>query len=1472
MNTHMTTYIESVDVQELMNSMRKKKIQLWTEDGKLKFKAPKGVMEPNDLELLKENKEKILDYLESENKTMTIQNDLPNRYKPFPLTDVQSAYLLGRNPGFRYGGVACHLYMELKYNALDHKLVENTWNRLVQRHEMLRATVSNQGFQSIQQETPRFTVSYQDVSSLAIQEQASVLEKVRGQMSHRVYDTEQWPLFDIAVTTTQWEQKKESVLHFSMEFLIADWISMWMLMAEFETLYFNPDIQLSPLSLSFRDYAIAERGIRETPAYAKDRNYWMNRVETLPAGPTLPVSRRENTASNHFTRNSTLIEKKKWESFKATANSHGITPTSAVAAVYAYVLERWSETDHFCLNLTVLNRMPLHPEVHQIVGDFTSVSLLEVDYREPKVFSETAKNMNIQLFDDLDHPLFTGVEVLREMTKKQQNGRVLLPVVLTSAIGLLDTGEDAGLKGQIGDYNISQTPQVFIDCQVVDTAQGLSVNWDTRDGIFPEQMIDDMFSTFETLLNELSDHPESWHKKDLITLPSRHQEERDQLNHEPAMLPESLLHEPTFKNFKKNADKTAIVDEYGSFTYQDIEEKTAAIALQLQQLGCKEQDKVAITLPKSHHQVTSVLAVLALGGVYVPIDLNQPVERRTKIIKNAGIKYVLTSDEISQQGYGTENGVHIIAVDTLQHDKETGLDTISAHTKQDCNAPAYVIYTSGSTGEPKGVMISHLGAMNTIEDINRRFNIDEKDSVLALSQLGFDLSVYDIFGMLGLGGTLIYPNPDRQRDPSHWLELMQNYQITVWNTAPALMQMFVNFLETEKQEIRTSLSHFRLALLSGDWIPLNLPDTLKQLVPSVQLISLGGATEASIWSNFHMYKGLQPDWNSIPYGRPLSNQGFRILDEQMRDCPEWKSGDLFITGSGLALEYFNDPDLTDERFFLHPSDGERMYKTGDLGRYMPGGEIEFLGRRDKQVKIRGHRIELGEIESALTTHPDVSNAVVIAKTHTENSKIKTLFGFIVPSGNQSDSDFTSEIVQFLGKKVPAYMVPSHLQVIDRIPVTVNGKVDIKKLEELCILDTGKTTTGNQDFTDELEKTIHDLWCSSLGLDYIDKHQNLNDFGADSLISAQMAGKLRDIFVEKGQQHLTFDLILRQILTSPTIADLADFFRDQENNAGVQKKAEETKKETRIGTLTHFGGDSSGMHRIILHAGGGTLERYKHLIREMVNQNSGAVYGISVGDFDAYCAIESDQLVERISDDYCASIIENGAKQVQLIGYSIGSMIAVEMARRLSEKGIEVADLCIIDAIRVPFKVYDDLFVEFRFLPNLGINPADAGFGEMNGKLFMEWVTQTLQQNKNELPEGAIFTMQGNSELVQISSVFNKMKAASQSERFDAYLDAMKRLSGREMPKELLERTYRTFAQNFKASRFVSPPYFGDIRYFKAKDQGTTTATGINDDIVELWSEISLGTLDITDIEGDHLGCVGEEYTPDLARHLEISDQ
>ncbi|MEM9400817.1 MAG: AMP-binding protein, partial [Verrucomicrobiota bacterium] len=333
-------------------------------------------------------------------------------------------------------------------------------------------------------------------------------------------------------------------------------------------------------------------------------------------------------------------------------------------------------------------------------------------------------------------------------------------------------------------------------------------------------------------------------------------------------------------------------------------------------------------------------------------------------------------------------------------------DQVAFDCDYNAEQPAYVIYTSGSTGQPKGVVISHSSASNTINDINSRFNITSKDSILALAQLGFDLSVYDVFGVLAAGGKLVFPQPDRQTDPSHWVALMHQHKVTIWDTVPALMQMLVTYLDSEKE---ADLPAFRLALLSGDWIPLTLPDRLKKLLPKVQLISLGGATEASIWSIYHTYNGLQPDWTSIPYGRPLANQGFRVLDKDLRDCPEWAIGELYITGQGLAIEYFNDPEMTEARFFEHPRDGQRLYRTGDLGRYLPGGEIEFLGREDNQVKIRGHRIELGEIESALQQHASVGNAKVVLEGKEEE---RALMAFVEPAINKDrNTDKESQYFQ-----------------------------------------------------------------------------------------------------------------------------------------------------------------------------------------------------------------------------------------------------------------------------------------------------------------------------------------------------------------------------------------------------------------------------------------------------------------------------
>jgi amino acid adenylation domain-containing protein len=316
---------------------------------------------------------------------------------------------------------------------------------------------------------------------------------------------------------------------------------------------------------------------------------------------------------------------------------------------------------------------------------------------------------------------------------------------------------------------------------------------------------------------------------------------------------------------------------------------------------------------------------------------------------------------------------------------------------------AYVIFTSGSTGVPKGVMIEHRSALNTVVDVNERFGVGPGDRVLGLSSLSFDLSVYDVFGPLSVGGTLVLPEPESLRDPGRWAELVSVEGVTLWNSVPALLEMLV-----EHSAEGGDLGSLRLVLLSGDWIPVRLPERLRSLVPGARVVSLGGATEASIWSIQYPIEEVSPEWTSIPYGRPMVNQRFEVLDEGLEPCPVWVPGELYIGGVGLSRGYWRDEERTAASFVRHPRTGERLYRTGDLGRWQPDGTIEFLGREDLQVKIQGYRIELGEIEAVLERHPRVKTAAVLALGEPRGHR--RLAAWIVPADGRQEPSLAASPV------------------------------------------------------------------------------------------------------------------------------------------------------------------------------------------------------------------------------------------------------------------------------------------------------------------------------------------------------------------------------------------------------------------------------------------------------------------------------
>lgn len=973
-------------VAKLLSDLNTLGVELWAESGQLRFRAPKDLLTENHKALLREHKAQIIDLLSRE-QPATVAADAANRHEPFPLTDVQTAYLLGRQDSFGYGGVACHGYLELTYPQLDPQQLQTAWNRLIERHDMLRAIVERDGYQHVLPQVSDYRIACTDLRDATQATVEQSLRDTRAELDHRIYDTTRWPLFELRHTRTA----QGDIVHFSLDSLIADWASAGVLFSELDTLLAGRGDELPALDIGFRDYLLAERALRDTSRYQRDRRYWLERVDDLPAAPELPLAPAPaQQGPVRFRRHHARLPAPSWQNLREHATRHGLTPSVAVLSAYTAVLQRWSRHARFSLNLTLLNRLPLHPQVDRLVGDFTSVSLLSVPSADGLAFKAHAARLGEQLFADLDHRLFSGVEVVREIARRRGRDAALMPVVFTSAIGL--GAREAPASGRRTGNGITQTPQVLLDCQVMDDAEGLEINWDVRQGVFPDGLVEDMFAAFQALLGELAAHESLWETTAPVSLPTWQTQERERANDTAAPLPDALLHRGVFEQAVRTPDAVAVIDRSGALSYRELVLRAAAVADALLTGGCAAGDRVAIVLEKSADQAIAVLGTLLAGGVYLPLDLSQPKLRRDKVLANAGVRWALSHSSVIEQA-ALPGDVRAIAIDTL-----APAETLPQPPAGDPDALAYVIYTSGSSGEPKGVMISHRAALNTLVDINRRFGIGADDRVLGLAQLGFDLSVYDLFGPLSIGGRLILPDPSRGADPSHWAELIAQQGVTLWNSVPAQLQMLVHYLDTEPHALPT----LRLALLSGDWIPVTLRAQATRPLPGLSLIGLGGATEAAIWSNYHRIERVDASWTSIPYGLPLANQGFRVLDASLRDAPVWVAGDLYITGAGLAAGYLGDPQLSAERFFAHPVDGQRLYRTGDLGRYLPGGEIEFLGREDGQVKIRGHRIELGEIEAALLSHPAVAAAAAVVSG--QELSERALLGFVETARQSAPSD------------------------------------------------------------------------------------------------------------------------------------------------------------------------------------------------------------------------------------------------------------------------------------------------------------------------------------------------------------------------------------------------------------------------------------------------------------------------------------
>ncbi|KMO38079.1 hypothetical protein VQ03_18035 [Methylobacterium tarhaniae] len=916
--------------------------------------------------------------------------DLPSMLdgQPFPLSAAQHAYLVGRDASQSLGGVGCHLYQEFDGpraggRALEPAAVENAIRALRRRHPMLCTAFQSDGTQRYVGHPDGFHLRVEDLRGADPATTDRRLAELRREHGHRVLDVARGETLDFRLVLLPEGRHRLCV---DLDLLVADAASFTLLFDELAALLDGRDLPARPRDYDFRSY-LADLERRTADERRAARAFWDERLAALAPAPNLPLARDPAvSAPVRVTRRRHRIDDGEWRRIVTRARDAGFTPSTALVTCFGHVLGRWGGQERLLLNLTLFDRLSLHPAVDGMLADFTSILLLDLDVGPRRPFVDLVR-ANQEVFAQAhEHRHVSGVDVARDLRRAGSHPHGA-PVVFTSNLGRPLFGHSTDGALGVPGWGISQTPQVWIDHLAYENDGSVHLQWDSNEALFPDGLVAAMFDAYVAVVRGLAAEDAVWTAPLPDAMPETQAATRRRVNATSAERPAGLLHEGVFARAAATPGETAIVHGDDALTCSELVDLARRLAATLRARGVAPGDRVAICMDKGVGQIVAALGILQAGGVFVPVAPQQPSERRAAIYCGAGVQIVLTCSTADDRD--DEGGPAC-----LTWQKACRAEPLAEPVAVPADRPAYVIYTSGSTGTPKGVVISHAAALNTCADVTRRNGVGPGDRVLGLSALHFDLSIYDIFGVLGAGGALVLVDEQQRRDPAAWCAAIRTHGVSVWNTVPALFDMLLTYAEGVGADAPASL---RLVLLSGDWVGLDLAPRYRRFRPDGRFVAMGGATEAAIWSNAFVVDAIDPAWRSIPYGFPLANQAYRVVDPLGRDCPDRVPGELWIGGDGVALGYLGAPERTAEQFV--EQDGARWYRTGDFGCYWPDGTLEFLGRRDRQVKVGGHRIELGEIDAALRGLPGIRGGLTLAL----GDRDKRLVAFAV-AGDGADQD------------------------------------------------------------------------------------------------------------------------------------------------------------------------------------------------------------------------------------------------------------------------------------------------------------------------------------------------------------------------------------------------------------------------------------------------------------------------------------
>ncbi|SNT49294.1 non-ribosomal peptide synthetase [Rhodococcoides kyotonense] len=1040
----------------------------------------------------------------------------------FGLATMQHAYWVGRQSGQSLGGVAAHLYVEFDGADIDVDRLARAVRRVIERHDMLRVAFTDNGTQRILSEAPAQVWSVQDLSGLEPGAVTQALADTREAKSHQFMDVAAGQVVDFSVSVLPDGRHR---VHVDVDMLAADAMSYRRILADLADLYVSDADALAPIDYTYRRYLADKARAADRSTIERDRTWWDDRIDTLPDVPALPtIPEAERTDVGRSVRVHHRFDAAQKQRLHDVAFGHGLTPAVVLGGLFCEVLAEWSSSQQLLLNVPLFNREQLHPDVDRVVGDFTNSVLLDVDLTDAHSALSRARRFQHILHTASSHSAYEGLEVLRDIGRHR--GSPITPsVVFTSGLGLGELFSDT-VTDVFGDpvWILSQGPQVDLDAQVVEIGGGILINWDVRRDALPAGVVETMFARYVDMIENALAPEYDWTATTPAVLPVEQSRRRNQANAGvTAELPARTLHDRFFDLAAIRPERRALRwGEDDSYSYGDLAADALRVAASLTATGVVPGDTVAVVVPKGHRQVVAVLGVLAAGGVYLPVGIDQPVERKAKILERGDVRIAIADDGVELPAPARR----LDFSDALRATPAVARATVAP------NALAYVLFTSGSTGEPKGVEVSHSAAAATIDAITGHVDLTDDDCLIGLSALEFDLSVFDIFATLGLGGTLACVDASMSRDAHAWSTMIRRFGVTVVNAAPGLITMLADTASAD------DIARLRVILTGGDRVDAAVARRLRTSVPGLRFIGLGGTTETAIHSTICEVTDESPNWTYVPYGVPMNGVACRVVNSRGEDCPDWVRGEIWIGGRGVAQGYRGDPDRTSDRFVTY--EGQRWYRTGDMGRYLPDGTLDFLGRADHQVKIRGYRVELGEIEVAMKRLSGVETAVAAVVGIGTSARLV--------AAAHGTGLVAEELLEGLSVLLPDYMIPESVDVLDTVPVTGNGKVDRAAI--LAILRDSTDGTVRNSYVppgDDVEAALAYLMEQILEVESLGVETDFFEAGGNSIMATIFVAKVRGMLLVPA-------VTISDVFDARTVRALAARLRTQDRSEQLEQVA------------------------------------------------------------------------------------------------------------------------------------------------------------------------------------------------------------------------------------------------------------------------------------------------------------------------------